>query len=196
MIRPDRSRMVGMAGGTLWLVGVSSAFAIFSLWWIGAGTVIAASLLAAVIVLTSVTIAIALRALAAARRLPADSRATDDGSTMRSYRNVVVAEILGIAVVNVVCGIVGRRAWMAPLDLIVVGVHFVALARLFHVPRYAVMGWLFCAFPILTMLAMPELALVGRAPAWFVVPSLSCSLAVWVTAAENLRELRGRLREA
>jgi hypothetical protein len=192
-----RERTIGMAGGTLWLVGVSSFFAIFSLSWIGVGTRLEKGVLTTAVVAAVVALGIVIRATVAATGLPRTaSQRTADDTTMRDFRRTVIAEIAGICLVNVLCGVYGRNNLMAPLDLIVVGLHFVALARVFRVPRYAVMGWLFCVLPIVTMLLVSEQTLVGRAPAWFVLPSLSCSLVVWMTAAANLREVSRMMRES
>jgi hypothetical protein len=186
----DRGRAVGMAGGTLWLIAVSTCFAILCLAWIG--TPMAGVALAAVAALAALLLGITIRALQSARRIAADdSPARTDARKimMRRFTLIVVAEVLGIMVVNILCSVYRQYGLMAPLDIIIVGLHFVALARLFSAPRYTVMGWLFCAIPIAVMLSYPEPALVGRAPAWFVVTSLLCDFVVWLTAAANLREV-------
>ena len=186
----DRGRIVGMAGGTIWLVAVSTGFAILSLAWIG--TPVARGALAAVVALAALLLGVSIRAMRAGRRIVVDdSPARTDGRKimMRRFALIVVAEVLGIMVVNALCTVYRRYGLMAPLDVIIVGLHFVALARLFKAPRYTVMGWLFCAIPIAVMLSYPEQALVGRAPAWFVVTSLFCAFVVWLTAAANLREI-------
>jgi hypothetical protein len=181
--------MIGMAGGTLWLIVASMGFAIGSLLWIG--TPVARGALAAVVGLAALLIGVSIRAMYVARRMADDSLArTDDRRTlMRRFVLIVVAEVLGIMVVNGLCTLYRRYDLMAPLDVTIVGLHFIALARLFRVPRYTVMGWLFCAIPVAVMISVPEQTLIGRAPAWFVVPSLLCAAIVWLTAAGNLREI-------
>jgi hypothetical protein len=184
-----KRRIVGMAGGTFWLIAASTGFAILSLLWIG--TPMARATLVAIAGLAGVLVVINTRALLSARRIPDEMvpRTTDDLRIVRGFTRIVVAEVAGIVVVNTLCGIYRQNNLMAPLDLIVVGLHFVALSRLFKVPRYTVMGWLFCAVPVGTMIAVPEASQFGRAPVWFVMPSLLCALVVWLTAAGNLREI-------
>src|SRR6266568_5091969 len=195
MIRTKR-RIIGMAGGTLWLIAVSTAFAILSLVWIG--TPIARVVLAGVTGLAMLLLGINIGALRAARRIPGElpPRTSEDQAMMRNFGRIVVAEIVALAVVNSLCKFYGQDVLVAPLDLIIVGVHFVALARVFRTPRYSVMGWLFCVIPIATMLSVPERAQVGHAPAWFAIPSLLCPLVVWLTAVANLREIFRLVREA
>ena len=190
-----KRRIIGMAGGTLWLIAVSTAFAILSLVWIG--TPLARAVLVVVVGLVTLLLGFNIRALRAAVGLPDElpPRTAERQAMMRSFGFITAAEVVGILVVNALCGFYRQNALMAPLDLMIVGLHFVALARLFQVPRYSVMGWLFCVVPIATMLALPERALVGHAQAWFVIPSLLCSLVVWLTAAANLREIFDRVRD-
>ncbi len=194
-MRRTKRRIIGMAGGTLWMIAVSTAFATLSLMWIG--TPMARTVLAGAIGLAMLLLGINIGAMRAARGIPGalPPRTSDDQAMMRNFARIVVAEIVGLAVVNSLCKFYGRDGLMAPLDLIIVGLHFVALARVFRTPRYSVMGWLFCVVPIATMLSVPERAQVGHAPAWFVIPSLLCPLVVWLTAVANLREIFRLVRE-
>jgi len=50
------------------------------------------------------------------------------------------------------------------------------------------MGFLFCAIPVATLLAISPQFAIGQTLAWYVVPSLGCGLVAWVTAAAGLRE--------
>ena len=184
-----------MAGGTLWMIAVSTGFATLSL--IRIGTPMASAVLAGVVGLAVLLLGINIGAMRAARGLPGEvpPRTSEDQVMMRHFWRIVVAEIVGLAVVNSLCQFYGRDGLMAPLDLIIVGLHFVALARVFRTPRYGAMGWLFCVVPVATMLSMPERAQVGHAPAWFVIPSLLVALVVWLTVAANLREIFHLVRD-
>ena len=190
-----KRRIIGMAGGTLWLIAVSAGFAILSLVWMG--TPMAKAALVGVVGLVMLLLGINVRAMRAARGIPGalPPRTAEERAIIRNFGYIILAEVVGLAAVNSLCQIYNQYGLMAPLDLIIVGLHFVALARLFQVPRYSVMGWLFCVVPIATMLALPERAQVGHAPAWFVIPSLLCALVVWLTAVANLREIFRLVRE-
>jgi hypothetical protein len=190
-----KRRIIGMAGGTLWLIAVSAGFAILSLVWMG--TPMAKAVLVGVVGLVTLLLGINVRAMRAARGIPGalQPRTSEEQAMMRNFGRIVVAEIVALTVVNLLCKFYGQDGLIAPLDLIIVGLHFVALARVFGTPRYSVMGWLFCVVPIATMLALPERAQVGHAPAWFVIPSLLCALVVWLTAVANLREIFRLVRD-
>jgi hypothetical protein len=101
----------------------------------------------------------------------------------------VVAEVAGIAVVNVVSASTHHGIFMVPLDLVVVGLHFLPLARLFKVPRYYVTGILFCAIPIATMLSTGSHEHIGQARSWIVVPSVGCALVAFATGWAGLNEV-------
>lgn len=48
----------------------------------------------------------------------------------------------------------GHFELMPSLNLIIVGIHFLPLAWIFHVPRYYLTGLLFCAVPMITLFAI------------------------------------------
>lgn len=96
--------------------------------------------------------------------------------------------------VTLSCVIRGQWALIAPVDLIIIGLHFLPLARLFDVPRYDVAGILFCAIPVVTMLAVPADGHVGQALSWLVIPSVGCAAVASFTAWAGLREVAGFVR--
>lgn len=139
-MRRSKRRILDMAGGTLWLIAVSTAFATLSLIWIG--TPMARTAIAGVIGLAMLLLGINIGAMRAARGIPGElpPRTSEDQAMMRNCGRIVVVEIVGLAVVNSLCKLYGQDGLMAPLDLIIVGLHFVALTRVFRTPRYSVMG--------------------------------------------------------
>jgi hypothetical protein len=121
--------------------------------------------------------------------LPADSP-SDGRSIWQQFGMIVGAEALAIAGVSVICGDGHHWPYIVPLSLVIVGLHFLPLARLFGVPRYYVTGALFCAIPIVTMLAIPASAHVGHALSWIAVPSIGCGLVSLATAWAGLNEVQ------
>src|SRR4051794_23147903 len=138
-MKRTKRRIIAMAGGTLWLIAASTAFATISLVWVGTPTARVA--LAGVIGLAMLLLGINLRAMRASRGIPGElpPRTPEDHTMMRNFGCTVVAEVVGLAVVNSLCTFYARDALMAPLDLMVVGLHFVVLARIFRTPRYSLM---------------------------------------------------------
>ena len=88
----------------------------------------------------------------------------------------------------------GNFAVMPSLNLGIVGVHFLPLARLFRVPRYYVMGVLFCFIPAVTLLWFPAQGRVGAVLGWHVIPSIGCGLVAVLVGAAGLLEARHSLQ--
>jgi hypothetical protein len=186
--------MIGLAGAALWLVTIGTAFTIVSLALIG--TSAARFALAGVSIAVIIFLAIGIGVLRAVLRSPNASARTAQGQAMaRRFKWVVIGEVAAIMIVNGIASAMQYFQLIAPLDILIVGIHFFPLASLFRVPRYYWMGGLFCAVTVLTLMLVPAHAQVGAADAWLVWPTFGCSLVAWVTAGFNLREVRQSLRE-
>jgi hypothetical protein len=184
-----RRRMVGMTFGSLWLIGVSAFFGIVSLVMVGAA---ARAWLIVMLAIAAVLIIVGIGLIRAVLKLPhlGEPRTEQERTTNRRFVLIVGLEIGAIMVANGVVFVMGRVALIAPVDLMIVGIHFLPLARLFNVPRYNVTGILFTVIPVLTLMLVSSQARVGGGAAWFVLPSLGCVTVAWLTAAANLSEVR------
>lgn len=185
----DRRRYLGLAGGCLWLVLVSTVFSAGSLLVVDSAKAYALLLIIATVALVLFGFGVAaLRAVLAVKDAKSP-RAGESSRMGRRFGAIAGAEGLLITGVTLVFVITHRWALIAPIDLIIVGLHFLPLARLFNVPRYIVTGVLFCVIPILTMVLTPSDALIGRALTWLVVPSVGCAVVAFITAWAGLREV-------
>jgi hypothetical protein len=189
-MRSPKRRMLGMAGAAIWLVAISTVFTILSLTMIGAP--VPRFVLASVVIAAILHLAVGIGMIRAILRSPGaiPSRTTEDRVMLRRFVPVVIGEVVAIMVVNGICAVTQQLELLVPLDLLIVGIHFVPLARIFRVPRYYAMGGLFCLVTVLTLVLVPAHAQVGAAAAWFVIPTFGCSAVAWATAAMNLREVR------
>lgn len=160
----------------MWLTAVSAVFVIWSLVMIG--TPLADGVLIGAIAMTGAVIAAGVVVIRAARRLPkrVSPRTPEERATGRRFAWVVGAEVAAFMVVNPVAAVTGHVELIPSLDLTIVGLHFLPLAWLFRVPRYHVMGVLFCAISAATVFSMRADAAVGHALGWYVLPSLGCGL--------------------
>lgn len=185
----DRARSIGLAIGALWLTTASAAFAIWSLIVIrtpaAKGTLIGALVIATALIATGVVVT------RATLHLPGgvSPRTREEGRAIRRrFAWVFGAELAALAVVNPILAFTGHFKLLPSLDVMIIGIHFLPLARIFRVPRYYVTGLLFCAIPTAMLLSMSQHARVGNAVAWFVIPGLGCGLVGAATAAAGLRE--------
>src|SRR5580698_8387723 len=162
MIPNLRARSIGLSAGSTWLIAVGGGFLAASLFAIGPSampsafawvTILGACLIAGTIVIRKAWL------------LPADSNS--DPSARKNLRRrfliVVALEIAAFAIVNPIAAQTGHYAMLPALDLIIIGLHFFPLASIFQVPRYHLMGFLFCAISLATLIALPKTELIGQA---------------------------------
>jgi hypothetical protein len=186
----ERKRNLGLASGSLWLTVISAVFAGGSL--LAVRTPVAAVLLAAMCAAAASMVVFGILTIHAVWQLPDAQPSSPAGARRmaRRFGTIVAVEALALTLVTVACVLNRRWGLIAPLDLIIVGLHFLPLARLFNVPRYNVTGAFFCGISIATMLLIPQPLRIGHALSWLVIPSVGCALVAWITAAAGLEEVK------
>jgi hypothetical protein len=189
-----RRRTIGLAGAAIWLAAGGSAFLIPGLWRIGTANARVLSIAAAVV--ASVLVAKGVAAIRSVLRLPGTlpPRSESERAAYRRFWRVFAIEIVAIAMAVGFCMIFRQFRLIVPVSVMIVGVHFLPLARIFQVFRYYALGVLFCAGGVLPLLFFPPQARIGQAFAWFVVPALVCAPTAWITAIANLREANRSIR--
>jgi len=190
-----KRRLLGMAGAAIWLVAISTGFTVLALTMIGAP--VSRFVLAGVIVAAILQLVFGVGVIRAILRSPGaiPPRTTDDRSMLRRFAVVGVGEVIAIMTVNGFCAVTQHLELLVPFDLLIVGIHFLPLARIFRVPRYYFTGGLFALVPILTIVLVPVHTQVGAADAWFVIPTFGCSAVAWATSTFNLREVSKSLSD-
>jgi hypothetical protein len=188
----ERRRNLGATGGCMWLIVVGTVYTAWSLLEVGSS--VATSLLAGISIVAAVSMFFGIamtRRVARLSFLPATSDSYAQGRRlMRRFGMIFAAEVVAIAVVSVVCMRTHHWRFIVPLAIVIVGLHFLPLAKLFRVPRYYVTGALFCAIPIVTMLSIPASAHIGQSISWITIPSVGCGLVSLATAWVGLNEVR------
>jgi hypothetical protein len=184
----SRRRSIGLAGSAIWLIAISIVFIAWSL--LAIATPVAKQVLVGASVLLGALVIFCIVVLRGALKLPVSItlRSPEEQQIGRRFAWVFGVELFAFAVVNSIIAASGEYALIPSLNLMVVGIHFFPLARIFRVPRYNVMGFFFCAIPIVTLLAISKQLMIGDTLAWYVVPSLGCGLVASLTAAAGLRE--------
>jgi hypothetical protein len=164
-------------------------FAILSLAMIG--TKVSAGALAMVGIVAAILVARAASVIRENLRLPGPvaPRTPGEKAMLRPFLVVVAAEVVAFAVVNPICAATQHVDLIVPLNVLIVGVHFLPLARIFRVSRYYWLGSLFCGAAVATLL-LPANMQIGEASARFVLPALGCAPAAFAIAAGNLREAK------
>ena len=153
---------------------------------------LATSLLAAMCIFAVGMYLFGIAMIRGVRQLPLlpSARPSERRRIWRQFAMIVAAEGVAIFVVSETCAETHHWSFIVPLAIIIVGLHFLPLARLFRVPRYYVMGALFCAIPIVTMLSVPASAHIGHSLSWITIPAVGCALVSLATAWAGLNEVR------
>jgi len=193
-MKQPRSYVLGLSIGTFWLIAASTGFATSLL--AGVGTSNSRTTLIAIGVAAVAYLAVTLRQIITAAKLPKEPRTDERRQMSRRFVWIVILELVGIVIVNTAFFNLGLLSWLVPVDLIIVGLHFIPLAKLFGVPRYTPLGVVFCAIPVLTLMVVPADALIGAAVARYLISSLGCAAATWLIAAGNVLEIRQHLSVA
>jgi hypothetical protein len=178
--------ILGLSIGTSWLTAAGAGFSIFAT----ARTTNALLTLIAVLVIAGTLLAVSVRQIVVAVKLPSEPRSTGDRRIGRQFALIVVLEGVAVALVSIACYFMSHLSWIVPLDLIIVGIHFIPLAKLFGVPRYTTLGLLFCIVSILTLLLVPAHAHIGTVFTRVVYSALGCAASAWLISIGNLLELR------
>lgn len=173
--------------------------AVGALWMATAGTVAALGVaamvsthLTAAVVLIAVTAVVALvlypigiSMLRAALRLPRPQSlqiTAERKKLSRRFGVVVGIEMAFFALANVVLLLTNRYEYLVPAILLITGVHFIPIARLYRMWPYYLTGLLFCLAAVLPVLITSSTTRLGLVSAWIVLPTLSCAVIAWLTA--------------
>jgi hypothetical protein len=186
--------ILGLSIGTFWLIAASSGFSIQMMALTGTSNAMAA--IVPVVVGGLTLLAISFRQILAAIKLPPEPRSSERRKIGRRFVWIVILEVVVIMAVNAAGFFSGHLSLLVPLDLTIVGIHFFPLAKLFGVPRYTALGSGFCIVSTLTLLIVPADAHIGGAIARFLISSLGCAAAAWLTSIANQFEIRRLLSDA
>lgn len=165
----------------------------FALAWVGWGTGGHLPTIAGVIVVVlAALLSVALTAYAwrLPRRLPPDMQRAGDnpaggGSSSRSFGLIVAAEWIVLFVVAGILGATGHAMVIPAVVCAGVGIHFIPLGRLFHVPAYYVTAGALCLIAITTFAIAPS---TSTAALWTLLPDIGAALVLYTTCGVLLRQ--------
>lgn len=167
----DRRFAIGLTIGSIWLIVASIGFSGGTLGL--AGGAYAKFGLPAVLIAGGILICAGIVVLRQTLSLP--KVAAPARGVKRPFLLVLLAEIAGWNIANAACVIFWTWRAIAAVDLIIVGLHFLPLAGVFKVPRYRILGVLFCVVSIGTLTCVPREAQTGNVASWIALPTFGCS---------------------
>jgi len=184
---PTPRRIVDLAGSAIWLAGVGTVFTIVALAFLATPAALAS--IAAVAGLAAAHLTYDIRLIRTIRRFgPLPPENEDERTVSRRFKIVVIIEVAAIVAANIICTVLRLYEFITPIDVFIVGLHFLPLAWLFKAPRHYVLGAAFCAIVVAVVLLVPRTATIHHAPAWFVWISLGCGAVAIASGLGNTRE--------
>jgi len=162
--------------------------AFFALAWVGWGTGGHLPTIPQVVVVVLAALlsgALTMYAWRLPRRMGTDPQFADNtpdsgASPSRSFGLIVAAEWIGLFVI---AGILGATGHATVIPAVVV--HFIPLARLFHVPAYYVTAGALCLIAIATFAIAPS---TSTPALWTLLPGIGAALILYITSGVLLRQ--------
>jgi len=191
-----RAYALGLGYGSVWLVAVCLAFGIVDM--VRLTTTVSGTMLAlgGVVLVGGALLALCVRFLRRGYALPQTGTGTLSIRGHRLFGGLIVLEIIGWTVLDVTLGQRQQQVWIVPLDLLLIGAHFIPLAFVFRVPGYLVMGVLWLVSIAGSMVLWPSTTVIGQASAWSTLPSVCCIAITWLTVVVVLTREMPRIRGA
>jgi len=159
----------------LWSIAILTGF---GLWWIimGLNAISALSLSGLLALLATATLMLATGWQRFLRHPPATPRPP---ANLRLYKQAVLAEIFGILLALIAASLLQRPDIIPALIGIVVGLHFLPLARAFSYPPHRVTGW------AMTALCLTALACLSG-PTLIAVSATGSGIVLWLSVMTTL----------
>ncbi len=167
--------------------------AFFALVWVGWGTgghLPTAAQVIVVVLAALVSTALTAYAWRLPRRLSPDTQRADDISTSsnspgRSFGLIVAAEWIGLFVIAGILGATGHAVVIPAVVSLGVGLHFIPLGRLFHVPAYYVTAGALCLIAVATFAIASA---TSTEALWTLLPGVGAALVLYATCGVLLRQ--------
>lgn len=180
----SRGAVQGAASGTFFLTFFGAYWGFTSAVFLRGTFQIIAFLLVGLVTLAFIGTGVML--LRQARTLPKEP-SREDGSRgrriVRGFGIIFGLEIVLIALASMLLSIFPLSRFIAPTTALIVGIHFIPLARLFRVNVGYVTGALLCVLALLALVALLiGLPLAGSSPYhWSLFVGIGATLILWLT---------------
>lgn len=184
--------LVGMSSGALVLIFFAILWATFSLAGLNEQAALIVEVTAGVVTLA--LLAFGITTLRAARRLPMEEMSPEDQAsgkkTHRRFNIICALEFGAIAVAVVVLRLFQHPEAIAPMTCLIVGLHFLPLAPLFHVRIYTMLGIAVSILGAVALLALLFNLTLGGLYTWATIVGLGTVAIFWLTALSILVKVR------
>ena len=186
-IHQGRTAQIWRAAGMIWLIFVTLFFALLDLYFAKLQPFYTL-FVAVLIVAISIALFIwSIKTLNLAKRLP-EEKSLSNNSMKLWFIVVLVLEIVGLNIATFMLLKLNHFQYIVPVDILIVSLHFVPLARIFAMPIYYFLGIVMSLTAILTMVLVPVSSQIGNLITLAAIPSLLFIGLNWITIIYVLRD--------
>ena len=189
-VHKSRAAQVWRAGGMIWLVSVTLFFALLDLYFAKLQTLPTVSIGIALLLITAILFLWCIKMLGLAKKLPVEKAGEEiqRGSNMRKwFITILILEIAGLNIASIVLLKLNHFQYIVPVDILIVSLHFIPLARIFAMPIYYILGIVVSLIAIITMLLVPASSQIGHLITIEAIPSIFFIFLNWITIIYILR---------
>ena len=190
-VHQSRTAQVWRAGGMIWLVSVTLLFALLDLYFAKLRLLPTASIGTVLSLITAILFLLCIRMLGLAKKLPVEKSGEElqRGSSMRKwFIAILILEIAGLNIASITLLKLNHFQYIVPVDILIVSLHFIPLARIFAMPIYYFLGIIVSLIAILSMLLVPVSSQIGNLITIAAIPSLCFIFFNWITIIYILRD--------
>jgi len=190
-VHQSRTAQVWRAGGMIWLISVTFFFALLDLYFAKLQLFPTVSIGITLSLITVILFLLSIKMLGLAKKLPVEKSGEElqRGSGMRKwFILILVLEIAGLNIASIALLKLNHFQYIVPVDILIVSLHFIPLARIFAMPIYYFLGIIVSVIAILTMLWVPASSQTGNLITIAAIPSMCFIFLNWITIIYILRD--------
>lgn len=183
VIHQSRTALIWRAGGMIWLISVTLFFASLDLYFAKPKVFLTISIGVSLSAITLILFLWSVKTLGLAKKLPDEQSNADikrGGNVRKWFLIVLVLEIIGLNVASATLLGFNHFQYIVPVDILIVALHFIPLARIFAMPIYYILGVIMSLIAILTMLLIPASSHAGNLITIAAIPSICFILLNWI----------------
>jgi len=200
-IHQRRLAQIWRAGGMIWLSAITLFFAGLDLYFAKLPKPQTIFIGIAILAITLFLFIWSIKLLHLAKKqLPDEKPDSKDGiqkgpNIRKWFLIILIIEIVGLNIATVSLLILHSFQYIVPVDILIVGLHFLPLGRIFSMPVYYFLGIFVSLITILTMIFIPVSSQIGNLLSIIAIPSLGFIFLNWIVIAYSLREGINYLRK-
>ncbi len=189
-----RAYALGLGYGSIWLVSACLASGVLDIFGIVTTLQETIFSLLGLFLVGGALLYLCIRFLRLGYTLPRSTAGKISAVGARIFGGLILLEVIGWGVLDTTLSSRGLAIWIVPVDLLIIGAHFIPLAFVFKVPAYLAMGLLWLLAIIGVIVAVPSTAIIGHESAWYTLPSICCVVITWFTVLFLMTSNMGRVR--